>query len=316
MKRKIRDGKTIVNKSFPNPFQKTLTGGTSLFPTLPVTASDLSFLKMVGTGNDFVMIDNRDGIFPMENTRLVQKLCDRRNGIGADGIILIENSPKNHFRMRIVNADGSEADMCGNGARCAVRFAETLGVWNNTNPSFAATLSIETHAGELKAWIEKDGIRLNMGQPKDYRDVQKITLGEKKLDTYFVNTGVPHAVIFVDDVLSVPVSDWGKQVRHHSIFKPKGANCNFVQITGSQTIRVRTFERGVEEETFSCGTGTCAAAILAVLEKGLQWPVTSTTLRNEQLKVDSKISAQNRFEDFFLIGPANICFSGKIQWVG
>ncbi|MBN2143660.1 MAG: diaminopimelate epimerase [Candidatus Aureabacteria bacterium] len=264
------------------------------------------FTKMSGTGNDFILIDNREPVFPDGDTDCIRHLCNRKKGIGADGIILVEKSVSLDFKMRIINPDGSEVSMCGNGARCAFVFARMLGLAKDIS-------SLETLAGEVKASMQGNLIRLNMGNPKDYRRMGSLVLGGEHMDVFYVNTGVPHAVVFVQDVLRFPVVEMGRMVRHHELFMPEGTNCNFVEILGKSAIRVRTYERGVEDETCSCGTGTCAGAIEAVLEKGLAWPVSSTTLLDDKLIVDSNLERGNPFQDFYLIGPVDVCFTGKVD---
>lgn len=267
-------------------------------------AITFSFYKMSGTGNDFIMIDNRTHFFPVQNIQLIKALCDRRKGIGADGIILIEPSKSNNFKMRIINSDGTEAEMCGNGARCAVLFAHKLGI-------IQKECTVETLAGELQGALNENHVQLNMGIPKDLRDPVTLSFKDKFLEVYFVNTGVPHAVIFVDDIKAVNVFETGRFIRTHEYFKPKGTNCNFVQIAGPSNILVRTYERGVEDETYSCGTGTCASAIISALYKGLQWPITSTTQLGDTLTVDSKIQKGNENQEFYFSGPVEIGFKGE-----
>ena len=262
---------------------------------------------MAGAGNDFIMIDNRKSFFPAVNSKIISGFCERRTGVGADGIILIEHSDRNDFRMRILNSDGTEAEMCGNGARCAVKFAKLMGIIENS-------CTVETLAGELKGWVEGVNVRINMGIPRDYKHSFYLNLDDKKIETFFLNTGVPHAVIFVPDVAQVDVRTMGRWVRNHETFNPRGTNCNFVEITGANTIKIRTYERGVEDETFSCGTGTCASAIAAVLGKGLKWPVIATTLHQDTLMVDSKIAPGDEYQEFFLSGPVDVIFSGEMDF--
>ncbi len=267
-------------------------------------ALTFTFYKMSGTGNDFIMIDNRTHFFPLQNIKFLTDLCDRRKGIGADGIILIEPSKINHFRMRIINSDGTEAEMCGNGARCAVLFAHKLGI-------IQKECTIETLAGEVQGSLTDNYVRLNMGIPKDLREPVTLSFKDNSLEVFFVNTGVPHAVIFVEDIKSVNVFETGRFIRNHEHFKPKGTNCNFVQLTGPSSILVRTYERGVEDETYSCGTGTCASAIISALFKDLQWPITSTTQLGDTLTVDSKIRKGNENQEFYFSGAVDIAFKGE-----
>ena len=204
----------------------------------------IPFYKYQGTGNDFVMIDNRKGVFDKENVALVQKICDRRFGVGADGLILIEDIDDLDFNMIYFNADGSKS-FCGNGSRCAVAFAKFLGIIEDQ----AMFLSTD---GEHEAWISKDGqVSLKM------HDVEAIEKGDAY---YFINTGSPHYIAEVSDVAVVDVYQEGKAIRNNERFKAEGTNVNFVKY-GSESIDVRTYERGVEGETLSCGTGVTAAAL-------------------------------------------------------
>jgi len=269
--------------------------------------SSMNFVKMVGTGNDFIVIDNRNKVFPACDESLITRICNRREGIGSDGVILIEESFSNDFKMRIINPDGSEVDMCGNGARCAVRYAYILGIMRDS-------CTVETLAGTLEASFLDNNISLNMGKPKDFRDSFLINYNEKNYEAFFINTGVPHVVIFVENIKNTNVSGFGSFIRHHDFFKPDGTNCNFVEITGDNSIKVRTYERGVEGETYSCGTGTCAAAIISVIKKGLKWKITSTTTSQEILQVNSEISSEDIDKDFYLIGPAEITFKGSFSY--
>jgi diaminopimelate epimerase len=266
----------------------------------------LTFVKMVGTGNDFIMVDNRKGVFDAGRKELIERLCDRRNGVGADGIILIEDSESKDFRMRIINPDGSEVDMCGNGARCAVEFARMIGI-DKTGVEF------ETLFGPIRAERDDKGVRLNLGKPRDIRGSVPLEREGEALDAWFINTGVPHVVVFVSDVARAAVRETGRWVRYHERFAPKGANCNFVEIRDEHRIAVRTYERGVEDETFSCGTGTCASALVSVLYKGCAWPVYSSTPRGETLLVDSAMTSPETPEDFFLAGPVATVFSGTVD---
>ena len=270
-------------------------------------AIPFTFHKMSGTGNDFIMIDNRTRFFPAQNTKLVMSLCDRRKGIGADGIILIETSKSCNFKMRIINSDGTEAEMCGNGARCAVLFAHRLGMIKNE-------CTVETLAGELHGSLNDNFVRLNMGIPKDLREPVLLSFKDRALEVYFVNTGVPHAVIFVEDIKAVDIFETGRFIRNHPQFSPKGTNCNFVQIIDSSNIHVRTYERGVEDETFSCGTGTCAAAIISALYKGLKWPITSTTQLGDTLVVDSEIQKGSENHVFYFSGAVDTAFKGESEF--
>ncbi len=252
------------------------------------------FYKYQGTGNDFVMIDNRDGSFEASQQR-VGSLCDRRFGIGADGLILIENAEGFDFKMVYFNADGNEGSMCGNGGRCAVKFASDLNIFDNK------TLFIAVD-GPHQASIENGLIHLRM------MDVNGV---EVTPEYDFLNTGSPHYIQFVEDVRNLNVKEEGSRIRYADEWvKRGGTNVNFVEPVDDGLI-VRTYERGVEDETFSCGTGVTAAALDAHVKYGHSSPVSITTLGGS-LKVSFKPTGIHSFSDIFLIGPAEKVFEGEI----
>lgn len=257
---------------------------------------ELPFFKYQGTGNDFVMIDNRTGFFP-SSQELIEKLCHRRFGIGSDGLILLENEEGYDFRMVYFNADGREGSMCGNGGRCAVRFAHDLGLFDKET-SFIAVDGL--HEGVATEEI----IRLKMGPVN----------GVDRNDEYdFLNTGSPHYVTYVDDIRETAVVEIGKDVRYGPKFGPLGGtNVNFVQLLGENHLSVRTYERGVEDETYSCGTGVTACVLSAHLREGWNGPVTVETLGGT-LQVDYLEKEDAKFDDIYLIGPAVRVFEGSVS---
>ena len=233
----------------------------------------VSFTKMSGAGNDFIVIDHRVPLIPVaEQAGFAKRVCRRMFSVGADGLILIENSAVADFRWRFYNGDVSVAEMCGNGARCAARFAYTRGI-------AGARMSFETLAGIIEAEIccDDDTVRLRMTAPCDFRTNLLVILAGKEKLLSFVNSGVPHAVLFMEEEESVPVQEWGKIVRFHPLFQPAGTNVNFVQKLAENTIRVRTYERGVEDETMACGTGAVASALFAATYGLASSPVTVIT---------------------------------------
>ncbi|MGC8809598.1 MAG: diaminopimelate epimerase, partial [bacterium] len=217
----------------------------------------IRFCKMHGCGNDFIIIDNRQKILDGDQIRdLVIKVCRRKISVGADGLILIEPSARAHFRWRFFNADGSEAEMCGNAGRCAARFAVISGI-------APASLTFETKAGIIAAEVMGRRVKLQMTKPFGLElDIEVPVDGEKHL-LDFLNTGVPHAVKFVSSAASIPVKDLGRKIRFHPRFQPAGTNVNFVQPLDGHQLQVRTYERGVEDETLACGTGAIASALIA-----------------------------------------------------
>ena len=252
----------------------------------------INFYKYQGTGNDFVMVDNRKLTFPAEDEALVKHLCDRRMGVGADGLILLQDHPDYDFQMVYYNADGRLGSMCGNGARCTVRFARNLGVIEDVAHFLAAD-------GEHQASVERELINLKMN---DVAAVEKI--GED----HYLNTGSPHYVRFVDDLENLDVYAEGKAIRYNDRFKEVGTNVNFVQRLSENEIFVRTYERGVEDETLSCGTGVTACALVASIA-GFQSPVKVKTLGGN-LEVAFEREADGAFGDIYLIGPAKQVFTG------
>lgn len=255
---------------------------------------EIKFYKYQGTGNDFVMIDDRDEIFDETNLELVGRLCNRKFGVGADGLILIRNHADYDFEMIYFNADGSKS-MCGNGARCAVAFSAFLGILVHSTTFIAID-------GEHKADLKDGLVHLLMG------NVEEIESRDKD---FFVNTGSPHHIRFVDNVEEYSVVDEGKKVRYNQIYSPGGTNVNFVQELAEDQIYVRTYERGVEDETLSCGTGVTAAAI-AFAQHQKQPTVKIKTLGGN-LAVKFEAKEKGNFENVWLIGPATQVFQGKIN---
>jgi diaminopimelate epimerase len=242
----------------------------------------INFYKISAAGNDFIMIDNRKKVMPKNVAAVAQKLCHRQFSIGADGLILLEPSKTSNFRMRYYNADGSAAAMCGNGGRSVVRFAHLLG-------AAPKKMAFETDAG-----IEK-----------------------REFDASFINTGVPHVVIYVSGIEKLDVASLGRMIRFHRQFAPEGANVNFVQRKDEHTIIVRTYERGVEGETLACGTGVTASAIISGLKKLVKPPVNCITRGGDTLTVSYAINDASDFlspvSNVYLEGPAVVSFTGEVE---
>ena len=252
------------------------------------------FYKYQGTGNDFVMIDNRNETFPVSQT-YIEHLCHRRFGIGADGLILLQNDSNNDFRMVYFNADGREGSMCGNGGRCTVRFAEDLGIFKNETTFIAVD-------GEHTAQANAEVISLKMGEVHSL---------ERHNEYDFMNTGSPHYVAYVTDIEAFDVFSEGKKIRYAEEWvKRGGTNINFVEMINDETIYVRTYERGVEDETYSCGTGVTAAALSANLRFNMKSPIKVIT-KGGNLKVSfGRRTAEDNFQNIHLIGPAVKVFEG------
>jgi diaminopimelate epimerase len=265
----------------------------------------LRFTKMNGAGNDFVMIDNRAGDLRL-GTEQVARICDRHRGVGADGILVLER-PTNgaDFRMRYYNADGSEAEMCGNGARCFARYASHV-----AGP--VEKLSFETPAGVIGANLQGELVCLQMSEPKDLRLGIKIALRDQVLDAHFVNSGVPHVVIPVEDLEKVDVRGSGSEIRHHELFSPQGANANFLKRRGDRQISIRTYERGVENETLACGTGVVASALIFAAIERVDGPIGVLVRGGNELKVGFEKTGE-QFKNVTLTGPADFVFEGTID---
>lgn len=255
----------------------------------------MNFFKYQGTGNDFIMIDDRDGNFPASDQAFVERLCHRRFGIGADGLILLQNDPEYDFRMVYFNADGAEGSMCGNGGRCIVRFAHDLGLFEKKTRFIAVD-------GEHVAVVDGENISLKMS------DVSGI---ENRGGLTFLNTGSPHVVQFVDDLESLDVVADGRSIRYSEPFQPGGTNINFAQIVDANTLFVRTYERGVEDETYSCGTGVTAVALVAHQQLSMPDPIHIQTIGGN-LSVSFQYQGEDIFESIHLIGPAKRVYSGSI----
>ena len=257
----------------------------------------LEFYKYQGTGNDFVMIDNRSGFFPKEDVQLVSRLCDRRFGIGADGLILLENDTETDFRMVYYNSDGNPSSMCGNGGRCLVAFAKDLNVIKD-NCTFIATDGLH-HAS-----VANDGI-VSL-QMIDVADIKK------EADYTFMNTGSPHHVQLVEDLEHYNVKENGAALRYGPLYGAAGSNINFVKKINEDTFSLRTYERGVEDETLACGTGATAVAI-AMNATG-QTNASSINLNVEGGKLAVSFEKMgDLFTNVFLIGPAKFVFKGVIE---
>ena len=265
------------------------------------------FVKMNGAGNDFVLYDNRSRSVKL-TTEQVVRLCDRHRGVGADGVIgLIRcDSDKADWAWEFWNSDGSLAEMCGNGARCFARYIQRM-------TGGVQETSFETVAGVISAQFSGDLVSVNLTAPKDERLNLKVplqTAGETIIHS--INTGVPHAVIYVPDADKAMLSTVGPEVRRHTVFGPRGTNVNFVQVTGPNNIRVRTFERGVEGETLACGTGLTAAALISSRIHGFTSPVKVRVQGGDDLEV-SFDQANGAFSNVRLCGTADFCFYGRIE---
>ena len=278
----------------------------------------LTFTKMNGAGNDFVLLDNRAGTLALDKAQIA-RLCDRHRGIGADGVLVVESAEgaegtradgdgreKNgaDFRMRYYNADGGEAEMCGNGARCFARFAQRI----SGRPG---DVSFETMAGVISARSIGEHVRIAMSEPHALRLSLPLDVAGRALTVHAINTGVPHAVLFVDDLAPIDVRGLGAALRYHAHFSPKGTNANFVEKVGPQAIAIRTYERGVEDETLACGTGMVASALIFHELTGAPSPVAVKVRGGDTLEVAFRRDATG-FREVTLTGPADFVFDGQV----
>lgn len=252
--------------------------------------------KYQATGNDFVMIDNRQNDFNGSNQGLISRLCDRRFGIGADGLILIANDPEEDFNMRYFNSDGKEASMCGNGGRCAVAFANFLNIFTGEHVSFSAV------DGWHEAWLKDESVKLRMMDVSLFRELNQ---------GYFLETGSPHFVSFFNEIEEIEVNKEGRKIRYSSDFQPGGTNVNFVAYKNG-VIHMRTYERGVENETLSCGTGSVAAALAVSLRYNDRKKFYPLKAPGGDLLVSFDRKEGRGFQNIWLEGPATFVFKGEI----
>jgi diaminopimelate epimerase len=267
----------------------------------------IPFFKMHGGGNDFVLIDHRERFIPeAEQPQFVRRVCHRQLGAGADGLILLEDSPRADFRWRFYNADGSEPEMCGNGGRCAARLAVMHGI-------APADLSFETLAGIIQAEVRDRRVKLLMTGVGEVSLNRAIPLEGETLTGHFLKVGVPHVAVPVADMESAPVTRWGRAIRFHPMFAPAGTNVNFIRVEGPQEVVIRTYERGVEDETLACGTGAVAAALIAARLGQVRSPVTVHTRGGEALTVFFTPQGEG-FTEVFLEGDALVAYQGEL-WV-
>ena len=265
----------------------------------------LNFTKISGAGNDFILVDNRSGALKGDLKKLAKKLSDRKRSIGADGLILLERSKQSDVRMRILNPDGSEAEMCGNGARCMARFAVDQKI---TGPK----LSIETNAGVIYAQVRGEVVKAKMVDPWDLKIGFRVTIKGSRAALNFINTGVPHAVRLVNSVSTCDVKNLGRAIREHRYFAPNGTNVNFVALRRGNEIDIRTYERGVEDETLACGTGAVASAIISAETEKMASPVVVETRSGEKVKVHFEV-AEGNFKNVYLEGSAKLVYEGVIN---
>jgi diaminopimelate epimerase len=264
----------------------------------------LTFTKMSGAGNDFIMVNNAVRSLSIDWPPFAVRFCALKTGVGADGVIVLSPDTGTDFSFRIFNADGSEAEMCGNGARCAARFAYQQGLAGKS-------MRFTTLAGVVGARIEDEDVAIRMTDPFDLNTAVSIEVHRENMEVHFINTGVPHTIVFTDRIEEIPVKELGRSIRWHERFSPSGTNVDFVKVLGPDSIHVRTYERGVEDETYACGTGAVASALVShFLGKIRNAPVQVRT-KGGDLKIDFSGNGGS-YQDVWLIGPVATVFTGEI----
>lgn len=274
----------------------------------------LRFFKMNGAGNDFIVVDNRDlSLSKALDQDTIAALCDRHRGIGADGLLAVEPAQKGaDFRFRYYNADGGEAEMCGNGARCFGRFTAHL----FGGDEIPDKVTFETIAGTLAAEMVEDNVRIAMSEPKDLNLSSGAKVPGTVADLHFLNTGVPHVVVFLDSPEALDnfdVFNNGSAIRHHEAFAPAGTNANFAAVLSPGHIAIRTYERGVEDETLACGTGMVASALVHHLLTGAPSPIKVDVEGGDTLEIGFEKTGDQSFKNVTLTGPADFVFEGEID---
>ena len=266
----------------------------------------IEFMKMSGTGNDFILIDNRDGKIPEDKmSYLAERACRRRESVGADGMIFIVDSDKYDFEWKFFNSDGSVAEMCGNGGRCTARFALLSGIT-------CESMTFMTLAGPISADVSGRTVKVLMPVPTGLKADIDLPLEQGWLNAGFVNTGVPHVVVQVENIKDIPVNEQGRAIRYHSMFQPAGTNANFMSVKGTDQLYVRTYERGVENETLACGTGAIASSLIANVRGLVSSPVTVTTSGGEELKIHFEKEGDS-FSRVWLEGGTSIIYKGELN---
>ena len=265
----------------------------------------VAFTKMCGTGNDFIIIDNREGLLKEGLPELAKRLCARPTSIGGDGLILVESVQGADFFMRVFNPDGTEPAMCGNGARCVARYAALKKI---AQPE----MTFDTIAGQLTATVKGSRVKLRMTDPKDLRLDVQIVDEKREISADFVDTGVPHVVLFADDLEKVEVDELGRMIRYHKLFSPAGTNVNFVSRGENNRLAIRTYERGVEAETLACGTGSTAAAVIAGLRGYVKSPVEVRTRGEDTLRIYFRRSGDT-LTDVYLEGETRVIYEGALH---
>lgn len=265
----------------------------------------ITFYKMSGSGNDFIIIDNRNqGVEKKKVSDFIKKVCCRKMSVGADGVVFVENADAVDFRWYFFNSDGSEAEMCGNAARCTARFAYLNGIAGRN-------MSFETGAGVIAALVTDDRVKIKMPAPTELKIDYSIHLKNGLLSVSSINTGVPHVIVAVDSINDTEVVKLGREIRFHEEFAPAGTNVNFICIQKDGTIAMRTYERGVEDETLACGTGAMAVSIVLARKFKKKSPMDIMTRSGNYLTIHFNEN-QGQFNDIFLEGDARVIYKGEL----
>lgn len=287
---------------------------------LTLVMAKISFYKMSGAGNDFILFDKKSYPELKLNSEIIKKLCDRHNGIGADGVITISDNGSYNFLMEYFNADGSTGSLCGNGSRCAIKFAQLTGRVKEGDVNFIS--NNKSYRGKI---IDKEKIKFFLNKPEDLKPDLNLRAFNQTIKASFIDTGSPHVVINIEDILinpfeskfvftnidEVPVFKIGSEIRYLKEFAPGGTNVNFIKVSNDKVF-VRTYERGVENETNACGTGAAACALVASFKFGFKSPVTLLTRGGSELLVNFVMKG-NEFGEIALTGPAKVVFTGEIS---
>ncbi len=265
----------------------------------------ISFYKLSGSGNDFIIIDNRNNVVDKKDlSNFIKSVCRRKMSVGADGVILVEDSDTVDFKWRFFNSDGSTAEMCGNGARCVARFAYI-------NKIAGSVMSFETESGIVSAQVTQDRVKIKMPDPTDLMTDNTLDLGNGSLSVSSINTGVPHVVVNVDSIDDVKVVKLGRKIRFHERFAPAGTNVNFICPQKDDILAIRTYERGVEDETLACGTGSVAGAIVMAYKFRIKSPINVMPRSKGCLTIHFK-EKKGKFYDIYLEGDARIIYKGEL----
>jgi len=263
----------------------------------------INFTKMAGAGNDFIVIETIKGL---NLKKIALNACDRTNGIGADGLLILDKSKKSDYKMRIINADGTEAEMCGNGARCMVAY-----IVQDKKPR-KKMFTMETLAGEILGEASGEVANIRLSNPVDFKTCIPLTINKRKIEVSYIDTGVPHTIIFVDHLENINVKKLGNIIRFHKKFQPRGTNVNFVEQVNRNLVNARTYERGVEGETRACGTGSVAAAIITYLKAN------PNVLNKQKAKMKVRTVSKEILDITFDINegrPANVWLKGSARFI-